>query len=92
MPFGFPEWVFLQEFPNSIERNFQWQPTRFSFFFNFCIVYTYNTMLRHMSAHRCFFCFATNAEKGLRQGGHNSAKTSNIEIIKFPIKLTLFFL
>ena len=38
-----------------------------------------------------YFCFVTNAERGLRQGEHNSTKTSNIIIIKFPIILTLFF-
>jgi len=34
-----------------------------------------------------YFCFATNAEKGPRQGEHKSTKTSNIEMIKFPISL-----
>jgi len=45
-----------------------------------------------MSAHNVYFCFVTNAEKGLRQGEHNSTKTSNIKNINFPIILTLFFL
>ena len=37
-----------------------------------------------------YFCCVTNAERGLRQGEHNSTKTSNIKIIKFPIILTFF--
>ena len=39
-----------------------------------------------------YFGFATNAEIGSRQGEHNSTKTSSVEIIKFPISLTLFLL
>jgi len=39
-----------------------------------------------------YFCFATNAEIGSRQGEHKSTKTSSVEIIKFPIKLTLALL
>jgi len=36
--------------------------------------------------------FATRVEKGSRQGELTSAKTSNIEIIEFPIRITLLFL
>jgi len=32
-----------------------------------------------------YFCFATNAEIGSRQGEHNSTKTASVEIIKFSI-------
>ena len=39
-----------------------------------------------------YFFFVTNAERGLRQGEHNSTKTSSIKIIKFPIILPLLFL
>ena len=38
-----------------------------------------------------YFCFATDAEIGSRRGEHNSTKTLSVEIIKFPIRLTLFF-
>jgi len=31
-----------------------------------------------------YFCFVTTAERGLRQGEHNSTKTSNIKILNFP--------
>jgi len=42
----------------------------------FCTVYyTYDNMLRHMSAHKgLFLYFVTNAENGLRQGEHNTIK------------------
>jgi len=39
-----------------------------------------------------YFRFATRAEKGQRQGELNSNKTSNIEIIEFPIRIMVFLL
>ena len=49
-------------------------------------------MLRHSPLTDAYFCFATNAEKGSRQGEHNSTKTLSVGIIKCPIWLTQFLL
>ena len=50
-------------------------------------------MLRHLCPRtNAYFCFVTNAERGLRQDGHNSTKISNIKHTKFPISITLFSL
>ena len=59
-----PRGVFLQELPNSIEKNISSATTENYFFsFNFVKVYAYDNMLRHMSAHKCLFLFCYECRK-----------------------------
>jgi len=60
-------WVFLQELPNSIEFIFHRQPTRFSFIFTFVKYIHMTPCLGICPRTYAYLCFATNAEKGLRQ-------------------------
>jgi len=63
------------------------------FFLYFFVKYIHITTCLCICPHTdAFFGFVTNAEKWLRQGENNSPKTSNIKIIKLPIRLTLFSL
>ena len=42
------------------------QPMRITFVFNFVKVYTYDNMLRHMSAHKCLFLFCYECRKRIK--------------------------